>query len=199
MRGKNSILEPKVMEKNAKGFTLIELLVVVAVVGILAALTIPNAIVAIQKSKQKQTMKDMVGIATAIADYITDKGEAPDSGNQAGPISATGVFIQSISPTYIRSCPVNDKWGNPYRVYSGMAVGTVYGIPSDDLGPDDFLIVSLGRDKADGGSMTYTYNPSNLYAGFYAINSVDDFDNDLINFNGTWLHAPRILLSESGT
>ncbi len=187
------------MEKRAKGFTLIELLVVVAVVGILAALVIPNAILSIQKAKQKQTMKDMVGIATAVADYSTDAGAAPDAGNQSGALLADSNFVKALSPTYIKRCPINDKWGTAYRIYTGSAVATAYSIPASGIGEDDFLIVSLGSDRRDGGTITFVYQENNLSAGLYSINSMEDFKNDLINLNGSWLHAPRIMVSGSGT
>jgi len=185
------------MLKKATGFTLIELLIVVAVVGILSAIVIPNAVVAIQKAKQKETMKQIMHIATGCADYVTSTGYAPDSGNQSGPLQAGSNLITSISPFFLKVCPINDQWGNPFRVYTGTAVSTVYDIPAEDIGVDDFLIVSLGRDRADGGAVNFTYQPDNLAAGMYQINSVADFNNDLINLNGSWLHAPRIVLAGS--
>ncbi len=185
------------MLKKAKGFTLVELLIVVAIVGILSALVIPNAIVAIQKAKQKEAMKQIVHLATACADYVTTVGIAPDSGNQSGPLLVNSNFLSAISPMFLKVCPITDAWAHPFRVYTGTAVASVYDIPAEGIGRDDFLIVSLGRDGEDGGDDSFTYNTVNPFAGMYQIESIADFNNDLVSLNGSWLHAPRIMLSGS--
>ena len=53
--------------KNNGGFTLIELLIVVAIIGLIAAIAIPNLMTAMNKAKQAKTMADIKAIGNALA------------------------------------------------------------------------------------------------------------------------------------
>lgn len=58
------------MSKKARGFTLIELLAIAAIIIILAALIVPNIVTSIQKSKQKNIMKNSTVTHTDIIEKI---------------------------------------------------------------------------------------------------------------------------------
>ena len=55
---------------NKKGFTLIELMIVIAIIGILAAIAIPNFIAYRNKAFCKGTETDANNLAAAVADYF---------------------------------------------------------------------------------------------------------------------------------
>src|SRR5262245_12201277 len=94
--------------KKQKGFTLIELLIVVAIIGIIAAIAIPNLLNAIDRGKQKRTMADMRSIGTAIESYAVDNNFYPKGMSNS---VAAGIAAH-VAPIYIKTVPPTDGWQN---------------------------------------------------------------------------------------
>jgi len=180
------------MLKKRNGFTLIELLIVVAIIGILAALLIPNAMSAMNKAKQKSTMKDILVISTALADFMTDNGDVPEHTGRL--TDSSDAYILNISPFYVKVCPWADKWGYGYVINTRDAVTTNFGITlgaGETPGDDDFAVGSTGRDGEFGGPVGYEYDSTDFEAGFYNVTSMGDFDEDLAVWNGSWIVGPK--------
>jgi len=136
--------------RKDKGFTLIELLIVVAIIGIIAAIAIPNLLNAIDRGKQKRTMADMRSIGTAVESYAVDNNFYPKNLSNA----PAATISSHVSPIYIKTVPTTDGWNNVWDMDS-TANGTQY------------TITSAAKDGAQGtqtGGQTTDFNCDIMFA-----------------------------------
>ena len=95
------------MFRDKKGFTLIELMIVVAIIGILAAIAIPNFLRFQAKSKQSEAKTNLKAIFTAEKSYFAEKdtystfatiGFAPEAGNRYSySVNGAEIIVGSTS------------------------------------------------------------------------------------------------------
>ncbi len=88
------------IKMNKKGFTLVEIMIVVAIIGLLAAIAIPNFIKARETAQKNACIANLKQIQGAIQVWAIDQGK-----------SATDAVVQTTSGTTIGIVPdYMKKW-----------------------------------------------------------------------------------------
>jgi len=125
-----------------RGFTLIEIMVVVVILGILAAIVVPNVFGNVEKARISKVKQDIRSFETALALYKMDNFKVPtsDQGLQALVTQPNDPTIRNFKPGgYLTGGVKKDPWGNDYK----------YVTPGSHGGEYD--IFTLGADNQEGG------------------------------------------------
>ncbi|PIT75809.1 type II secretion system protein GspG [Limnohabitans sp. G3-2] len=125
--------------RRQKGFTLIELMVVLAIIGVLAALIVPNVLGRADDARITAARTDVGNLMQALKLYKLD--------NQRFPTGEQGLNALTLKPTtepvpgnwkpYLDKLP-NDPWGRPYQYMNPGIKGEVD-------------VLSFGADGQAGG------------------------------------------------
>jgi prepilin-type N-terminal cleavage/methylation domain-containing protein len=97
------------LRKKGEGFTLIELLIVVAIIGILAAIAIPNLLSAQRKAKISRALADTKQIVSQTQLYNNDFNAYPSTIT----VLRTSQYISQTTDPFTTTTGNNYGYGNP--------------------------------------------------------------------------------------
>lgn len=109
------------LDRRQGGFTLIEILIVLAVLGILAAVVVPNLTGFLGRGKDRSYEADQRVVQTAVDAYYTDKLTRPGSpkyptGNGTSGSAGTNTYINMthlVDGNYLKNVPQSSSSNNP--------------------------------------------------------------------------------------
>jgi general secretion pathway protein G len=121
------------------GFTLIELMVVLVIIGVLAALIVPNVLDRADDARATAAKTDVTNLMQALRMYRLDNQRYPsgEQGLQALVVKPTTNPVPMNWKPYLEKLP-NDPWGRPYQYLNP-------GVKSE------IDVMSFGADGQPGG------------------------------------------------
>lgn len=148
-------------------------LVIVMMIGIIAAIAIPNLITAIQRGKQKRTVGEMRQISVALESYYKEHGSYPS-------VSSMRELAATLKPSYLEVCPSEDAWKRELRYASWQEDET-------SSGSDSYVLASAARDGAWELEDPRMYQEREV--------PKNDYNADIVVINGQLVQYPAWVVS----
>ncbi len=131
---KREKMKEKVRRNRKRGFTLVELLLVVCILGILAAVVIPNIMGHDEEARRQATRTSITAIEQAVQIFaMRHNGKLPDSLDEltAGTDDAPGLLKEGA---------LADSWGTPFSyTKTGKRFKVISAGPDGEVGTEDDL------------------------------------------------------------
>ena len=126
-------------KRRNRGFTLIELLVVLVILGLVAAIAVPQVIKYVGSAKSDTARIQVERLATTLDLYRLEVGRYPNDAEGLEALVERPPDAEAWNGPYLKEREISDPWGRPY----------VYVFPGE--GGRDYGLSTLGADGQEGG------------------------------------------------
>lgn len=123
-----------------RGFTLLELLVVILIIGLLTGIVGPRLMSQVARSEATAAKAQIDAFDKALQAYRIDTGRFPSGGQGLQALVNRPADEPRWRGPYLKGAVPHDPWGQPYQYRTPGTQGR------------DYDILSLGKDRASGGS-----------------------------------------------